>query len=255
MTAAFAPQIPDTPAFAAAPRLSGAQNLLTLRPSRQFYLAEAAAVAIYALILAAGLSYTSKPLEAPVEEPMELVMEAAPPPPIDEPKPAEPEPPPPVAEEPPPPPPPVAEAPPVAPVEPPPPPKPVVRKEPPKPKPKPAVERPAQAARTQQQAVPGPTRVAPPPPGATPSAIANQIHARLAAAASNAYPESQKPRSARVNYRVSIDASGHVTSFTVSPSGNAAFDAVASRLGGRIGTVAAPGKPASLSGVINFAYR
>ena len=114
--------------------------------------------------------------------------------------------------------------------------------------PRPAPER--------RAAVLAPVRAAPPPPpGATPSAIANQIHARLMRAAANAYPESQKPRSARISYRVSVDASGHITSFSITPSGNAAFDSVASRLGGRIGTVDAPGRAAALSGVINFAYR
>jgi hypothetical protein len=95
----------------------------------------------------------------------------------------------------------------------------------------------------------------PVPPGATVSAIANQIHMRLARAAANAYPESQKPRSARISYRVVLDASGHVTSYSITPSGNAAFDSVAQRLGGRIGTVDAPGKPAQLSGVLVFAYQ
>ena len=167
----------------------------------------------------------------------------SPPPPVDEVKPPEPE----VLE---PPPPPVAEKA-VAPIEPPKPrpiPKPVVKPIPKpvqKAQPRPAERRPAVAA---------PVRAAP-PPGATPSAIANQIHARLMRAAANAYPESQKPRSARISYRVSVDASGHVTSFSITPSGNAAFDSVASRLGGRIGTVDAPGRAAALSGVINFAYR
>jgi type IV secretory pathway VirB10-like protein len=222
-----------------APALAGAQTLLTLKPARQNYLAEALAVGLYALILAGALTYTTHPQEAPAEEPMELVMEpVAPPPP-----PPEPEVKPPPPEELAPPPPPEAVAPPVAPVEPPKP-KPIPRVEPkPKPKPVPKVER----------AIPVAPK--PVPPGATVSAIGNQIHMRLARAAANAYPESQKPRSARITYRVLLDASGHVTSYTISPSGNAAFDGVAQRLGGRIGTVDAPGKPAAFSGVLVFAYQ
>lgn len=261
MTAAFASAVSAGPAiseFEVAKGPSGAQGLLTLRPGRQNYIAEAVAVALYALILAAGLNYTTKPQPAPDEQPMELVMETPPPPAVEEPKPPEPivppqpEPPPPVAEEPPPPPP-VAEEPPVAPVKPPPPkpePKPAVK---PKPvvKPQPVAQKPAPA----KPVAAAPAHAAAPPAGATPSAIANQIHARLARAAANAYPESQKPRSARIAYRVLVDASGHVTSFSITPSGNAAFDSVASRLGGRIGTVDPPGRAAALSGVINFSYQ
>jgi outer membrane biosynthesis protein TonB len=259
MTAAFAPALPGPSGLTESgglSALSGAQNLLTLKTGRQYYFAEAAAVGLYALILAAALNYTTTPQQAPPEEPMELVMEAAPPPPVEEPKPPEPEavkPPEPEVEEPPPPPP-AAIEPAVAPVEPPKP-KPVV---PPKPKPKPVVrapERPVVAAPHHAAAVAAPVRAAPVPAGATPSAIANQIHMRLARAAANAYPESQKPRSARISYRVTVDASGHITSFSISPSGNAAFDSVASRLGGRIGSVDAPGRAAALSGVLNFSYR
>jgi outer membrane biosynthesis protein TonB len=257
MTSAFAPAIlADSPASpkGALSALGGAQNLLTLKRARQHYLAEAAAIAVYALILAAALNYKVQPVVAPPEEPMELVMEA-PPPPIEEPKPPEPQavtPPEPQVEEPPPPP--VAEQA-VAPIEPPKPkpiPKPIVKKIP---KPVEKVEpRPVSEHRV-AVAVAAPVRAAPVPAGATPSAIANQIHARLMRAAANSYPESQKPRSAHISYRVSVDASGHVTSFSITPSGNAAFDSVAQRLGGRIGTVDAPGRAAALSGVINFAYQ
>lgn len=256
MTAAFAPTlsarsaIPQTESFSPP---SGAQNLLTLKSARQNYIAEAVAVGVYALILAAALTYSTTPQQAPAEEPMELVMEA-PPPVVEEPKPPEPEaikPPEPEVEEPPPPPP-AAIEPAVAPVEPP------KAIEPPKPKPKPKpVAKPVEhkAPATPRPVAAAPVRAAPVPAGATPSAIANQIHMRLARAAANAYPESQKPRSARISYRVMVDASGHITSFSITPSGNPAFDGVASRLGGRIGTVDPPGRPAALSGVINFAYR
>jgi outer membrane biosynthesis protein TonB len=249
MTAAFAPTLSARSAVPLTESLSapsGAQNLLTLKNVRQNYIAEAVAVGVYALILAAALTYSTTPQQAPAEEPMELVMEA-PPPAVEEPKPPEPEavkPPEPEVEEPPPPP--AAIEPAVAPVEPP----------KPKPKPKP-VAKPVEhkAPATPRPVAAAPVRAAPAPAGATPSAIANQIHMRLARAAANAYPESQKPRSARISYRVMVDASGHITSFSITPSGNPAFDGVASRLGGRIGTVDPPGRPAALSGVINFAYR
>jgi periplasmic protein TonB len=256
MTAAFAPALPAIPALSPTggrPAFSGAQNLLALRSARQHYIAEAIAIGVYALILAAALNYTTKPQQAPPEEPMELVMEPAPPPAVEQPKPPEPEavkPPEPQVQEPPPPP--AAVEPAVAPVEPPKP-KPVA---PPKPKPKPVVKAPDhKVVAAPHPAIAAPVRAAPVPAGATPSAVANQIHMRLARAAANSYPESQKPRSARISYRVMVDASGHITSFSISPSGNAAFDSVASRLGGRIGTVDPPGRPAALSGVINFSYQ
>jgi len=95
MTSAFAPAILAGPAqtetgvFSA---LAGAQNLLALKPARQNYLAEAVAVGVYALILAAALNYQAKPQVAPPEEPMELVMEQpAPPPVVEQPKPPDPE--------------------------------------------------------------------------------------------------------------------------------------------------------------------
>jgi outer membrane biosynthesis protein TonB len=264
MTSAFAPAILAGPAHSekgVLSALAGAQNLLALKPARQNYIAEAVAIGVYALILAAGLNYQAKPQAAPPEEPMELVLEQpAPPPVVEQPKPPEPEavkPPEPQVEEPPPPP--KAIEPAVAPVEPPKP-KPVVPPKtvvPPKPKPKPVARAPERqvAAPSHPVAAAAPVRAAPVPAGATASAIANQIHMRLARAAANSYPESQKPRSARISYRVIVDAAGRVTSFSITPSGNAAFDAVAQRLGGRIGTVDSPGRAAALSGVITFAYQ
>ena len=253
MTSAFAPAILAGPAHSekgVLSALAGAQNLLALKPARQNYIAEAVAIGVYALILAAGLNYQAKPQAAPPEEPMELVLEQpAPPPVVEQPKPPEPEavkPPEPQVEEPPPPP--KAIEPAVAPVEPPKP-KTVV---PPKPKPKPVARAPERQVAAPSHPV---AAAAPVPAGATASAIANQIHLRLARAAANSYPESQKPRSARISYRVIVDAAGRVTSFSITPSGNAAFDAVAQRLGGRIGTVDSPGRAAALSGVITFAYQ
>jgi periplasmic protein TonB len=257
MTAAFAPTVADlSDSPLSAP--SGAQNLLTLKPARQFYLAEAAAIALYALALSAGLHYKSHPVEAPPEDPIELVMEPAvapeppppPPPELAQPQPEEIIPPPPAAIEPA-----------VAPVEPEKP-KPIVKPKPkplPKaaPKPQPVHERvehkpqaqPQQAARTQAAAAAKPV-----PAGATASVIANQIHGCLARAGAALYPENQKPRAAHVGYHASISASGSV-SYSWSPSGNPAFDSAAQRAASRCGHVDAPGHPASFSGAINFTYR
>jgi protein TonB len=258
MTAAFAPAIPASPETGALSTFPGAQTLLTLKSARQHYLAEAFAIGVYALVLAGALSYTTKPQQAPPEEPMELVMEPAPPPPVEQPKPPEPElakPPEPQVEEPPPPP--VAVKPAVAPVEPPKPrPKPVV-----KPKPKPVAKLPEHKVAAQARPAPArpvaaaaPARAAPVPAGAAASAIANQIHGCLARAGASLYPESQNPRSAHVPYRANISASGSV-SFSWSSSGNSAFDSAAQRAGARCGSVAAPGHPATFNGVINFAGR
>jgi len=258
MTAAFAPTVADlSDSPLSAPH--GAQNLLTLKPARQFYLAEAAAIALYALALSAGLNYKSHPVEAPPEDPIELVMEPAvapepppppPPPELAQPQPEEIIPPPPAAIEPA-----------VAPVEPEKP-KPIVKPKP-KPlpkaaaKPQPVHERvehkpqaqPQQAARTQAAAPAKPV-----PAGATASAIANQIHGCLARAGAALYPENQKPRAAHVGYHASISPSGSV-SYSWSSSGNPAFDSAAQRAASRCGHVDAPGHPASFSGAINFTYR
>jgi protein TonB len=263
MTAAFAPSVPDVSApHASAP--NGAQNLLTLKPSRQFYLAEGLAILLYALALSAGLNYKSHPIEAPPEEPIELVMvpEAAPPEPP-------PPPPPPELAQPQPeelPPPPAAIEPPVAPVEPIKP-KPIVKPKPlPKPlpkvqpKPQPVHERVERTAPKPQVTAPhvarAPVAAAPAKPvpaGASASAIANQIHGCLARAGAALYPENQKPRSAHVGYHASISASGAV-SYGWSSSGNPAFDSAAQRAASRCGHVDAPGHPATFSGAINFAY-
>jgi protein TonB len=262
MTAAFAPSVADVSApHPSTP--SGAQNLLTLKPARQFYLAEALAVVLYALALWAGLYYKAPPIEVPPEEPIELVMEPAaeppPPPPLPEVVPPQPEEPPP--------PPPAAIEPPVAPVEPIKP-KPIVKvqpKIPPKiqPKPQPVHERVERAERVEhkpqaapQHAVARPQAAAPArpvPAGASASAIANQIHGCLARAGAALYPENQKPRSAHVSYHASISASGSV-SYGWGSSGNPAFDSAAQRAASRCGHVDAPGHPATFSGAINFSY-
>jgi protein TonB len=254
MTAAFAPSDAEAPTpQSSAP--SGAQNLLALKPARQFYLAEAAAVALYALALSAGLHYKTQPVEAPPEEPIELVMvpsepEPPPPPPPPEIVPPQPEelPPPPAAIEPP-----------VAPVEPIKP-KPIIKPKPvPKvqPKPQPVHERveakpqPAHQPVARAPAAAAPAK--PVPAGATASAIANQIHGCLSRAGAALYPENQKPRSAHVSYHASISPSGSV-SYSWGSSGNPAFDSAAQRAASRCGHVDSPGHAATFSGVINFAY-
>ena len=85
-------------------------------------------------------------------------------------------------------------------------------------------------------------------PGATMSEAANAFHACLQRAAANV----DAPRAGRVTYHASVSASGAVTGFSVSSSGNAALDGIASRLGARCSSVPAPGRPGSLSGGISF---
>jgi protein TonB len=225
----------------------GAQRLLQPAPIRPNYPAQIGAAAVYALLLGAIVTLTFKTAEAPIEE--QQVIELAPAP-VDEPQPED-TPPPEELALPDPPPPPMMD--PIAPIEQPKPEpaKPKVEK-PLKPrteaKPTNAAPRTAVGPRTDAPAVRAPAA----PPGASTSAIANQFHACMQRAAANAYPESQAPRTAHVGYRATFSATGSMTSFSISPSGNGAFDSVANRLGGRCGSVAAPGKPVSLSGSLTF---
>ena len=85
-------------------------------------------------------------------------------------------------------------------------------------------------------------------PGATMSAAANALRGCLSRAAASL----DAPRSGRVAFRALVSASGSVTSFSISSSGNAALDALASRLGARCTSVPAPGHPGSISGGIQF---
>jgi protein TonB len=235
---------------------SGAQSLLHGGPQRPNYPARIGAVLAYLALLGAVVTVGFKTSDAPIEE--QQVIELAPVP-VDEPPPEEvtpppepldiPEPPPPLALDP------------IAPIEEvkPPPPKPVER-----PKPKvekrvehaPAPRRDAHPVAPRAQSAPrsaAPAVRAPAaPPGATPSLIANHFHGCMQRAAANAYPESQAPRSARISYHASFSATGSLTSYSISPSGNGAFDAVANRLGSRCGSVPAPGRPVSLSGSLTF---
>lgn len=230
----------------------GVQGLLQPKPQRPHYTAQIGAAAVYALLLGLTVTLSFKAAETSVEE--QQVIELAPmpveEPPVEDvlPEPEElvlPEPPPPLLD-------------PVAPVE--------EAKPKPKPVEKPKVEKkveqrprndarptPATAgatagARTDAPAVRAPAA----PPGATASAIANHFHACMQRAAANAYPEAMAPRSARIAYHATFSATGSMTSFSISPSGVGPFDAVANRLGGRCGSVPAPGKPVSLSGAFTF---
>lgn len=230
----------------------GVQGLLQPKPQRPNYPAQVGAAAIYALLLGAVVTLSFRTAETPIEE--QQVIELAPMPVEEEEQPEDVLPPPEELTLPEPPPPSVMD--PIAPVEP-------VKPEP-KPVPKPKVERKIEKPQPRTDAKPAAATRAGPrtdvpavrapaaPPGATQSAIANHFHACMQRAAANAYPDSQAPRTARIAYRATFSAAGSMSSFSISPSGNGAFDAVANRLGGRCGSVPAPGKPVSLSGAFTF---
>lgn len=228
--------------------IKGAQTLLHLQAPRPNHPVRIGAALAYLALLTAIVTVGFRTNIAPVEEEqaIELAPLAVEEPPPEEDTPPQPEeielplPPPPLAMDP------------IAPVE---------QKTPvekPKPKPVKKIEKsvvqprhtaPAQnAPRVAAPAVRAPAA----PPGASASAIANQFHACMQRAASNAYPESQAPRSAHISYHATFSAAGALTSYTISSSGNGAFDAVANRLGGRCSSVAAPGKAVSLSGSLTF---
>jgi len=229
---------------------TGAQSLLGPQPQRPNYPAQIGAALVYALFLGSIVTLGFKTNEAPVEE--QQVMELVPIP-VDE-QPEEDTPPPPEALDIPEPPPPLALDP-IAPIEEKPKPiekpKPVEKKIEREVKPAPRHEAKPATPRAAAAAVRAPAVRAPAaPPGATPSAIANQFHACMQRAASAANYE--LPRVARVSYHATFSASGSLTSYSISPSGVGPADAIAARLGGRCGSVAAPGKPVSLSGSISF---
>ena len=221
-------------------RASGAQILLSVKPPKQNYPAQAVALALYVLLLGAAVTTAFKPAQVVTEE--EQTVELAPmpvdeqPPPPDQPQIEQPDvddtPPPPMAMDP------------IAPIE--------------EVKPVAKVEKKIEKPIERKQQVVAP-RVAAPvvrapaaPPGVQVSEIANHFHSCMQRAAANAYPESQAPRTARISYRATFSATGSLTSYSISGSGNGAFDAVAQRLGSRCGSVPAPGKPVSLSGSLTF---
>ncbi|QGM97777.1 hypothetical protein [Methylocystis parvus] len=234
----------------------GSQRLLQPRPQRPHYQAQIGAAAVYALLLGAIVTLSFKTAETPVEE--QQVIELAPmpveepPPPedvlpqLEELTPPEPLPPPPMID-------PIASAPEVKP-------KPIPKIE--KKVPTPAKPRTDAKPRSDAKPTAAPTRAtnagartdapamrAPAaPPGATPSAIANHFHACMQRAASSF----DAPLPGRVSYHATFSATGSITSYSITPSGKGPLDSIANRLGGRCGSVPAPGKPVSLSGVISF---
>lgn len=237
---------------------SGAQSLLRLPAPPTNYVARVGAIIAYLLLLAAFLTVGFRANETPVEELQ--VVELAPLPAEDEAPPEDVPPPPETMTLDDLPPPPALQ--PIAPVEQ----KPIEKAKPLKKvekvekpherKPAPAHEaRPNhERSRDHEHAERKPAAVGPrapaseAKPGATMSQAANALHACLQRAASNI----DAPRSGRVSYHASISASGSVTSFSVSSSGNAALDGLASRIGSRCSSLPAPGKPGSLSGTITF---
>ncbi|BGE87800.1 hypothetical protein [Methylosinus trichosporium] len=229
----------------------GVQGLLRASPPRPNDAARCGAVLLYALAFGVVVKLGFSAQEKPIEEqsmielatipPEEAPAEEAPAPPEE---PDLPESPPPEPEA----------AAPLPEVKPPPPkpvqkPKPKVEKERPRREARPA---PAERAKASGPRVDAPAARAPAPAGAQTSAIANHFHACMQRAASNAYPESQAPRHARVGYRAVFGPTGALVSYSITPSGNGAFDAIANRLGGRCGSVPAPGKSVSLSGALTF---
>jgi protein TonB len=208
------------------------------------------AIGLYALAIAAAVTYTTTP-KAPVEEEaLELVMlpPAVPEQPVEEP-------PPPVADETPPQEtqeltPPVVEEPPVAPV---------LAKPKPKPKPKPVEHaKPTEKPHPPQQAAAAP-RATPPvkvPPNAIPSGYFNQVSSRVARAAQSTRPSAALARHefGRVGYRIIISPSGSVISVSVSSSGHAELDAAARQALARAAPFPAFGgsRPVAVSGGIQY---
>lgn len=231
----------------------GAQTLLALERAKPSYRAQGVALGLYALALVVAITYHAQPAPPVEEQALDLVMlpPATPeelPPPIEEPPPPVEEPTPPEAVEEPPPP--IAEEPVVAPV----PPKPQSKPKPKVVEHKPPVEQPRRAAQP-AAASPrtGPANV---PPNAIASGYANQVHARIARAAASAVPRAALARheTGRVGYRLVISPTGSLISQSISPSGNAAFDAAATQALARAAPFPATGmtRPAALSGAIVF---
>jgi protein TonB len=220
---------------------NGAQSLLRIQAPPPNHVARVIAIVAYLALLAAFLTVGFRANESPIDETQ--VVELAPlpeeAPPEDEPPPSETMelddlPPPPALQ-------------PVAPVEQ----KPVQPQKPLKVE-KPAEKKPTQAHQSSERKPGSTSRTgatsSDAKPGAVMSEAANAFRACLQRAAANI----DAPRSGRVSYHALVSASGAVTGFSVSSSGNSALDSIASRLGARCTTVPAPGRPGSLSGGIAF---
>jgi len=216
------------------------QSLLLPDGGRPNYPVRAAAVLAYALLLTAAVNFSLPHTETPAEEPLELVVVPNPavdqPPPEEIPQPEELDdtPPPPEAIEP------------VAPIEPPKPPAPkpvpkVVEKNPPTPRPA--------TARTDV----APTQSAAASANAQQSIATNQFLSCMQRSARNAAPDSPIPKHGRVVYRATFSASGAMTGFSIlSSSGIPSFDAVATRVGSRCGTLPAIGRVFTITGGVLF---
>jgi protein TonB len=261
MTSALAPQLNFFTAAGDAGAVAesdGAHSLLRPHSIRPAYLAQGAAILVYALALA-GLCYLAKPKPLPQDQPIELTMvpddTPAPTPALAEQTPdtpplADPTPPdqtalatpdtppdqdltPPVDQQ---------ES--VAPVAPPPPPVAVKHHQRSK-----AVAARATSAR----------RFAAAPASASggstaaPSYYANEVHARIASVASDTVPDDFHG-SGRVSYHIVIAPSGQLISKSVSSSGNSLFDRAAAEALARAAPFPPTGmsRPVSLHGAIAF---
>jgi periplasmic protein TonB len=260
MTSALAPQLNFFTAAddsAAAAESDGAHSLLRSHSIRPAYLAQGAAILVYALALA-GLCYLAKPKPVPQDQPIELTMvpDDTPTPPAlaeqtpDTPPLADPTPPeqtalatpdtppdqdltPPVDQQ---------ES--VAPVAPPPPPAAVKHHERPK----------AVAARpTSSRHFAAAPASASGGSSAAPSYYANEVHARIASVASDTVPDDFHG-SGRVSYHIVISPSGQLISKSLSSSGNSLFDRAAAEALARAAPFPPTGtsRPVSLHGAIAF---
>jgi protein TonB len=226
-----------------------AQSLLRIESSRPNYPVQAIAVILYAIAMVSVVTFAIPTKETTPEEPLELVVvpsaaDETPPPP----DPLEQAPPPEAVDGPPPPP----EA--IDPIAPITPPKPVQK---PVAKPVPNVEKQVERRPTPPRPTAAPSRTGAPTaassnPNATQSLAANQFLACMQRAASRAAPDSPIPKHGRVAYRASFSPSGSMTSFNITPSGNALLDGIASRLGSRCGSLPAIGHPFNVSGGVVF---
>ena len=236
--------ISSADSFPADHRAHGAQSLLSVKPPQRHYTAQGVALALYALLIGAALTTAFKPAQVVTEEeqtvelaPMPVDEEPPPPPdqaPIEQPE-VDDTPPPPMALDP------------IAPIE-------EVK---PAPKPVEKVEKKVSTSRSSGNRRP---RRGPFPPRARPRRRPARRFRRsptISTPACSARPPTpirNRKRRARRIFPITrrSGASGSLTSYSISGSGNAAFDAVAQRLGARCGSVPAPGKPVSLSGSLTF---
>jgi periplasmic protein TonB len=221
-----------------------AQALLKLDNGRPNYFAQAIALVLYALALAAIVIFSNSQRAVVEEEPLELVVVPSAPDELPPPDASEETPPPEAVDEPPPPPEAIE---PIAPVKPVEPPKPKVEK---RVEHKPAPPQASAAHRQTAPAVAGGSASS--NPNATQSLAANQFLACMQRAASRAAPDSPIPKHGRVAYRASFSPSGSMTAFNITPSGNALLDGIASRLGSRCGSLPAIGHPFNVSGGVVF---